>query len=86
MQPPYEKLNASQVKELQQALGSLGTGVQADGILGPATRTARGRFKASIGADEPDTIGPASAKALQEQLNAHGAEGDGTTVQSRRST
>ncbi len=70
-----EKLTTAQVKELQQSLAALGYGLQADGILGPATRTAWGRFKASIDEGEPDGIGPGSVKSLQQQLDAQAAQG-----------
>ncbi len=77
---PLEKLTAAQVKELQQSLTTLGFGLQADGILGSATRTAWGRFKASIGEGEPDSIGPASVKSLQEHLDAQEAQGHSSGV------
>ncbi len=68
---PLDNLSKPQVIELQNALAALGyTAGAADGVLGPSTRSAWAEFKADMSLGEPDSIGPGSVKALQQQLDA----------------
>ncbi len=69
-----EQLTIDQIKELQGALATLGYGLDADGILGPLTKTVWGSFKADNGLDQPDSIGPGSIALLEARLR--GGAGD----------
>jgi predicted chitinase len=68
---PSAELSAEQVKELQRALALLGYPVgEADGLIGPKTRSAWAEFKTDVFEGNPALIGPESMQALQGRLEA----------------
>ncbi len=64
-----DQLSPAQVHELQEALFTLGYGLDVDGKLGPMTRGIWARFKADNGLDQPDAIGPSSIALLEHRLS-----------------
>ena len=55
---PLDQLDSQQVLELQQWLAQLGYDPgPLDGIMGPKTRAAYGRFASSNGGDDPNVVG-----------------------------
>ena len=60
----------SQVKLLQQSLATLGfSSGKPDGVYGPATTNAVGRFQVSQGLAEDGIVGPQTLTAIQKQLS-----------------
>jgi lysozyme len=69
-----EQLSPDQIKELQGVLKSLGYGLDADGVLGPLTKTVWASFKSDNGLDQPDAIGPSSIALLRQRLSGGAAD------------
>jgi lysozyme len=69
-----EQLSSEQLKDLQSDLAALGYGLQADGILGPLTKTVWARFKSDNGLDTPDSVGPGSIAVLRNRLRGGGLD------------
>lgn len=73
---PLAELKDDLVKELQQALAELGYPVgDADGIIGPKTRTAWAEFKTDIFEGNPHLIGPLAIEKIKEMLNPDTSKG-----------
>lgn len=63
---PLEELSRAQVRELQFALGLLGYPVgEADGLVGPKTRSGLAEFKTDVMDGRPSMVGPVTVERLQ---------------------
>jgi len=72
---PLNHLTAEQLRQLQSALSGLGYPVgDIDGLIGPKTSNAWGKFQADTHLGAPGLVDPEAINALQKKLDARGEE------------